>query len=285
MTARQQPTSAVAPVVDEAQITALLRGAGAIAAPSEGGIKRMQIDGSTFVAGDQLYPYNARTKAPAFTARIVEPVIEYQGFFFDKPHAEYASRPHMEGKFCKSYFDVDGQRREYAEDGTKCRECPVMPFLKTEDTPLGRKCQWKADLRLQIVPDSGELTGEEPVWVLTLPTTSVIEFKGTAREPVKGALTDKTFMHKLALLAVQQNADNPDLAVLKALTAYHQGLVVAQFRLPRATSADGSRTWPVIVADPIFIGEPDPEAPAIEAGPAEPRNVTPSSTQPDNLPF
>lgn len=252
-------------------ITALLRQGGAIAPPSQ--VNRIKIEGSNFIVGEQIFVYNTATKKPAFIARIVEPMEELQQFWFLPEHAQYAGRPDIQDRMCKSYFNIPGQERKHAEDGTDCSTCPFGPFVK--DPPYGKKCQWRGDLRLQIIPDSGILNGDEEIWTLNFPTTSVIEFKGTAKNPQVGSVSPTNFMHKLGKLA-QKNAqaagEDPQTAVMKALKSYYNGGVVAEFRLLPMSNRDGNNTWRVISLEPIQIVDVE-ETPALESGVAEDPNA------------
>lgn len=254
-------------VLSDDDLTALLQGAGMIekAATSN----RMKIDGANFVAGDVIMPYNSATKKPAFIGRLATPLREMNAFYMRQDEADYASRPHMGDKFCKSYGDIPEQGRQYAEDGTACRGCPFNPFVNVADTPNGRKCQWRGEMGVQIIPDSGILEGDEPVWLMDFSTTSVIEHKGTKKSPQTGQVSPFNFMVLLARLAQEQasaKGEDPQQAVLKALIAYRNGGVVGEFRLLGASSADNSRTWRIIHIRPIQIIDVE-EAPAIEAGP------------------
>jgi hypothetical protein len=275
------PTSALAlPQLTDADFTRALAEAGLIQSGPVSGVRRMQIDGSSFVAGDDIFVYNQATKQPAFTARLVGPLVQYQGFYFTEQEARIAGRPNMIDKFCKSFFDVPTQARKFAEDGTSCPECPFGPFLK--ETLTGKKCQWRADLELQIMPPSGQLTGDEQIWLLNLSTTSVIEFVGTARNQPAGSVSDLNFLQKLARMGAETTPDNPQQGAIRAMRAYQLGGVVAAFRLLSAQNTDGSIKWRVVSLDPVtFVDMPEPEeAPALAAA-----AIPVSNPEPDDLPF
>jgi len=263
-------TTAVAlPMLTDDEITRALRAGGVIEQASQ--TNRIKVDGAMFIAGEDMFPYNAAKPEPAFFARLVGPLRQYQGFYFDEDNARYANRPDIQDKFCKSYSDIPEQARKVAEDGTNCRDCPVNPFVS--DPPFGKKCSWRGELELQIIPESGQLTGDEPVWLLDFSTTSVIEFVGTKKAPTAGHVSPYNFMHNLAKLAATQAAqsgDDPGTAVLRAIDSYNRGGVVGGFRLLGASSTDGSMKWRVISVEPIQIIDldPEPEAPALEAGQA-----------------
>lgn len=257
-------TAVALPILDDNAITKALRQSGAIE-ESMGGA-RIRVDGSMFIAGEDMYPYNPAKKEPAFVGRLVGPMVEYQALWFDADHAKYANRPDIQDKYCKSYFNEPTQNRKFSQDGTECAECPFHPFVK--DPVFGKKCQWRGDLELQIVPESGKLEGNEPIWTLSFPTTSVIEFKGTKRDPVRGNVSQFNFMHKLARFASSQAAtkgEDQGQAILRAIESYHNGGVVAEFRLLGNTSDDNARTWRVISLEPVYILDVQ-AAPAIEAG-------------------
>lgn len=263
------PTNAVAVATLTAdEITALLQGAGVVDTANNT-FNRMKVDGSMFVAGDEVYPYNPVKGEPAFIARIVAPPDQYQGFWFNEKTATFANRPDMANRMCKSYYDVPNQARKFSENGASCDACPFNPFRPAPLEGEGH-CQWKGDLNLQILPPDGVLTGEETIWTLTLSMTGMIEWRGTRKNPSSGSASEFNFMHKLANFAVSQAAEwgvTPQEAIATALTSYNLGGVAAEFRLVRQQSDDKSRSWNVVSATPIYV-EPltEDSAPAIEAG-------------------
>ena len=252
-----------------AEITTLLRGENAI--DDEGQtFNRMKVSGSTFEAGDEVYPYNMKTDAPAFTARIIQPPEQYQGFWFTPEAADFAERPEIGNHMCKSYYDEPSQARKYAEDGASCDACPFHPF-KTPPAGFNGKCSWKGDLQLQIIPDDGVLKGDETTWTLTLSTTSMIELRGTRKEPVRGTVSDLNFMQKLSNFAqehmVEWGFTTPEEAIRAALTSYNLGGVAAEFRVLKATNDKGDRTWGVVSLTPVYVETNFDEAPVqLEAG-------------------
>lgn len=268
-TSSPSPTSAVVVATLTAdEITALLQGAGVVDTASNT-FNRMKVDGSMFVAGDEVYPYNPVKGEPAFVARIVAPPEQYQGFWFNEKTAAYANRLDMANHMCKSYYDVPNQARKFSENGASCDACPFNPFRPAPMDGEGR-CAWKGDLNLQILPPDGVLTGEETIWTLTLSMTGMIEWRGTRKAPSAGSASEFNFMHKLANFAVSQAeawSVSPQEAISIALTSYNLGGVAAEFRLVRQTTDDKSRSWNVVSATPIYV-EPITEevAPAIEAG-------------------
>lgn len=266
-------TAAVVPAApSQDDITAILRKLGGVETPTSE-FHRIKIDGSTFYLDDEPFVSNPKTGAPAFTARIVNVPEEYQALWFDEEMAVMAGRTGKTG-FCKSWFGNPAQAREWSEDGASCRSCIFNPF--TKDAPLGKKCQWKGELQLQIVdPATGQLR-DDTIWHLTLSTTAMIEWKGTSRDSVKGNVSDHNFIHKLAAFACAQNPDvDPNKAIYGALTALSLGGVVAEFRILRAQSSDGARTWSVVSATPVAIL-------AVEETPALPE---PDGAASDAIPF
>ena len=86
------------------------------------------------------------------------------------------------------------------------------------------------------------------------------------------------FLGGVAMLAQKQAAEwgvSPEAAVLKAITAYHNGGVVAEFRLLGNPKSD--MTYRTISLEPIAIIDV-PEAPALTEG-------EPAAEQYDDLPF
>lgn len=282
--------------MDDAAITAALQGRGLVQETPQN--YRMKIDGSTFIAGDEVYL--GRKDEPAFTARLVGPVAQYQAFYFTQDAAQIANRPDIADQFCKSFFDIPEQARRHAEDGTACGTCPFMPFIKdppfTGEPPAPRKCQWRGDIGLQIIPESGQLAGDEPIWTLSLSTTGIIEFVGTGKNPTAGSVSDYNFMHKLARLGTRKTPENPMAGLAAAIEAYNAGMVVVEGRLLTAQNASRSQTWRVPSFEPIEFFAPEatdtPAAIAAEVfaedlADGEPRNVTPAESDQlqSDLPF
>lgn len=234
-----------------ADVTDILRKMGILEAPRSD-FHRVKVDGTIFYFGDEPFVTNPKSGAPAFTARIIDSPEEYQALFMDAEHANYVGRPHMAGKFCKSHFDIPSQNRDFAEDGTSCRQCPLMPFKKAADIPAGlKKCQWKGDLQLQLVDAATGKLADETIWTLTLPTTAMIEWKGTAKEGMKGSISDQNTMHKLALLGATSNPEDPQTGIRDAVNALALGAIIAEFRALRAES--NGHNYTVISVTPIAI--------------------------------
>ncbi len=281
------PNSAVAlPTLSAADITALLRGAGAI---DDAGstFNRMKVDGSMFTAGDQVFPYNPNTGAPAFIGRLIGPPEQYQGFWFGEKAAIFANRAEDANSMCKSYYDEPSQARKFSEHGNSCEACPFQPF-HTPPPDMGGKCSWKGDIGLNIVPADGVLTGTEEEWTLTLPTTSMIEFRGTRKAPTAGSVSELNFMHKLALFA-QDHAqewgfNTVEEAVGAALTSFQLGGVAAEFRLLRAQNEDRSRSWNVISLTPVWVNTDFENLQQLGDGTDNGTEPVPEPTE-DDIPF
>lgn len=255
MTATPTPNSAVTVgTVTQDDLTEMLRDAGLIDQASEKR-NRLKLDGSTIWADDESYVYNIKKGDAAFSIQIIAPPEEYQSKFFDADTAALANRPEIEGRFCKSFYGVEGQDRRFSETGASCDACAWSPWVK--QTPDGgSKCGWRGDLLVKILPDEGDMTGDEQEWTLTLPMTSMIEYRGTRREPAKGSVSDLNFMFKLTMLAKSMASEwgvDERTAVVIGLTAYQAGGVVAEVRLPRGQNAKGDRSWTVISLTPTYI--------------------------------
>jgi hypothetical protein len=276
------------------EVTALLRGAGAIEDNSTGyGFQRVKVSGSTFTIGDEIFVSNPKTKKPAFIAQIVELPKQYQARYFDEEKAgdmELLSmmidpitgkdRSHLAGTFCKSYFDEPDQAREKNEKGDSCRSCVVSPFVRKTNVPEaagGKKCQWRGELLLRVL-DSEMKAVSEDVVMLDLSSTAMQEWQGFASEPVKGYVSELNFMQKLAQLAQTKYPDNPKVGIFKALTALKLGGVLAEVRaIP--TSSHG-KDFSVVSLTPIEILDE-----VAEGAPAIATSADPAPADADDIPF
>lgn len=252
--AKQTAVAQVAKELSQEELNKLLQGAGYASPPSERAA-RLKLDGQVFVASDtgDMYVYNPKQPSvPAFTARIVKPVEDYMAIFIDDSIARGFEREDLAGTFSKSYFQANPDRRTWPSDDVYDELARRTDLLDKDGKPL--KPSWKGDLLLQILPEDGTLTGEETQYILTLPTTSLIEFRGSSRDPEAGAISEFNFMQKLVRFAIA-GADgiDPSKAVLDALTSYAMGGVVAEARVGRAESKERNQSWPVIIFDPIHI--------------------------------
>ena len=282
-----------------ADILATLRALGMIEPERETSYNRVNVNGASFELGEDTFPTNQKTKAPAFYGRLLDLPDEYPGVFLTEDDAEILGRPEIAGKFCKSHYNPekypneassDGRTGAYAEDGTACSKCPIMPFVKKELSPLenNKKCQWRGDIKFQRCEQDGT-TLDERTWTLSLPTTAMIELKGARQEPDKGYITERNFMFRLVDLALATWPEmNPAAAIQRASIALASGGVVAAFRAIQFRNAN-SMSFPVVALEPVAIIEGlvnTPDTPALP----EPKNVTPSAPAPvgtdmDDLPF
>jgi len=100
------------------------------------------------------------------------------------------------------------------------------------------------------------LTGEETSWTLTLPMTSMIEWKGVKAKPSEGSATPENFIYKLSRYAEQHAAEwnlEPIEAIRAALTSLASGGVVAEIRIPRVTHPTNNNSWSVLSFTPIYV--------------------------------
>jgi hypothetical protein len=272
------PTTAIVPsTLTNEDLIALLGQAGVI---SQGGgeYHRLTLKAGVLETddGDMFPPLKGK---PSLTVRIVKPPVYYNAFFLsDKGEngsinaAEY-NRPDMNGRFCRKYDDP-------AEQAADTNPANTLYDEIAKDT--GTRGSFKADIQVQIVPESGTLTGEETVYTLTLSTTSVFEFRGSTRDPGAGSVSAENFLVKLAKFAVAETTEagadeaGQKTAVLNAMTSLRLGGVVADVYLLRAENDAKSMTWWVVSFDPIHVEPPDGGAPALGAG---------TAAASDNVPF
>lgn len=259
----------------EVDFTAALRDAGFLSAVSAGtDFNRIKVNGQNFeYNGEIIASYNAKTKEPALIVRIANPITEYQSMWFDKDGelARAVGRPGMAGKMCKSHFEDPNEARRFAMDGTSCDTCPVHPFMPKDQLPPeadGKRCAWKADVDLYILDKNEDGVLEETdktLYTMSMSTTGVIEFKGSSSKKssaLAGAVSEENFMVKLAKLGIQKWGEK---GILKALTYYQLGGVIAELRPLPASSNDGAFKYNVISFNPIEILEL--EAPTALPGP------------------
>ena len=180
--------------------------------------------------------------------RIVRPPEEYWAIWVDDEAAASVGQPDIAGTFSKKYLQADAQHRVWPSD-------EAFEQLKA----AGNKASWKGDMLVQVIPESGTLIGDETVYLLTLSTTSLIDFKGTSRTPSGGSVSTENFITKLSKFAQQQEGvTDPSVAVIDALTSLTLGGVAAEVRILRAENKELGRTWPVIVFDPIHVEKMEP---------------------------
>lgn len=263
MSAKPQPsedkTMMVATELTAAELTALLQKAGWAEQSVTDAPMRMKLEGSTLTTPDgEAYMYNPmKPSIPALTVRIVKPPEEYYAYWIDDEKARLIGQPELAGSYSKKWIHHDPERRVWDSDG-------VYDQLKS----LGLKAQWRAEMAVQVMPQNGALTGDEPIYLLDLSATSVAEFKGSWTNSEGGSVSEINFIRKLAKLALEQaaaNGEDQERALLNALTSLTLGGVVAEVRIIKAENKELARMWYVISFDPIHI-EPVNAEPVIEAG-------------------
>lgn len=227
--------------------------------------------------GDMFPPKQKRdgTPEPSLTVRIVSPPVYYNAIFLAADEKNGAvdagriGRDDLNGRFARKYDDPAEQQRDTN---------PANEIYDEIVRATGQRGSFKADMQVQILPDSGEFAGDETIYTLTLSTTSVFEWRGSSRDGgERGSVNDTNFIVRLAEFAINQakeaGADETTQkqAVLNALTALRLGEVVAEVYLQRAVSEkDPSMTWWVIAFFPVFVGDGGESAPALESGETEP---------------
>ncbi len=229
---------------------------------------RMTLKGGILETDDgEMFP--PRKNAPAVTLRIVKPPIYYSAFFLSEKeengsiNAAIIGRADLNGRFSRRYDDP----AEAAADTS-----PANEVFDEIAKATGQRGSFKADIQVQIVPESGQLTGEETIYTLSLSTTSVFEWRGSTRDPQAGSVSETNFIVKLATKAAQDaNEAGGDetaqkTAVLNAMTSLRLGGVIADVYILRAQDEGKTRTWSVLAWDPIHIEPPDGGAPALGAG-------------------
>lgn len=231
---------------------------------------RLKLEGGYLITDDgEMFP--PKKNGPALTVRIVSPPVYYNAFFLDASEANGAidaarvGRPDLNGRFCRKYDDP----AEQAKDQNPANEVYDQIAALT-----GGRGSFKGDMSVQIVPDSGELTGEEIIYTLSLSTTSVFEWRGSTKDRYGGSVSEKNFIVKLAEFAAAKAAEDggdemaQKTAVLRAMESLKLGGVIADVYLLRASDDKGTRSWTVISFDPIHV-EPIEETPALPTGGSE----------------
>lgn len=264
-----QGSTALAPsALNQDDFTALLQQSGLVET-STSEFHRIKIQGSTFYADDDILGVsNPKTGTPAFRAQLAGVPEEYQAMWFDQDGVLAAAigRPHLAGTMCKSYFNEPSQAREYNQKGDSCRSCPVGVFVKPSDLPEeanGMKCKWKGDFSLRLVDEDGTIS-DPTLYTLSLPTTGMIEFKGTSREPVKGSHSELNFMNKLVRFGAAQNPENEKAGAAAALTALSLGGVIVDVHADPVQASNGNRYY-VTRFEPVAIVDVT-ENPALPSG-------------------
>lgn len=260
--------------LDHDELMDLLGQAGMLPKGGDSSFRRMQLVSGILVT-DPDSPNEERWPPDktglAMRVRIVRPVKYYSAIFFgeqveinangafSKFDARDIGRPELNGKFAKKYDDTQDQAND---------EWSNLEAYEAFAHQTGQRGQFKGDIDLQIVPDSGEMTGDEPVFTLSLSTTACLDFRGTTKNRDGGIVQDKNFIIQLSELAAEQaikdggDKDVQRKAILDAFTAYRLGGVFAGLYVLTATNTDKSRSWSVPAFKPFHI-ELGQEAPAL----------------------
>lgn len=282
------PVTAVVPAsLDHDELMAMLGQAGMLPPPSAGNFRRMSLTGGSLITDpgqpdEESWPPSKR--GPTMTVRIVKPPVYYSAFFLATDEKNKAvdprriGRPDLEKRFVKKYDDPAEQAAdEWSNVDVYDELCRIT----------GNRGQFKADIQLQIVPESGQMTGDEPVYTLSMSTTSALDWRGTSKNPSGGVVQEKNFIVQLAELALAQaieagaDKDEQALAVVNAMTALRLGGVVADVYLIQTKSeSDPSIVWTVIAFKPVHIELGD-EQPALESGAVS----NDAASDSDDLPF
>lgn len=257
--------------------------------------RRMRLDGGMLVTLDaqgqteEMFPpkMNKGVPLPSLTVRIVEPPDYYNAFWLgpevdDRGNPtngfdpQRIGRPDLNKTFSRKYDDPG--RHEYRS--------PSDEVFEQVAQATGKRGDFKGDIKVQIVPDDGVLTGEEPIFTLTLSASACLDWRGTSKNPSGGVVQEKNFIVQLAELAVEKakeaglSQDQQSQAVLDALTSLRLGGVVADVYLLRASNDDGSRTWTIPAFKPVHIESVDQTAALPATAPSGDLAV-----DPDDLPF
>ena len=237
---------------NKALITEALRDLGLSNQQGEQTWGRAKINGTTLDLGDGNVFVGSNEENTLY-GRMIDVPLEYQGMWIEAGDASILHRPDAAESFCKSYYHIETQGGKHAEDGTSCDTCPVKPYIKREESPLpnGKKCSWRADVLFRWTDKMGQEQDSRD-FTLSLATTSVIELKGTSKEPVKGFISDKNFVHRLAEWGMQVfKDDDPKLAIAKIGAIYKSGRLIVSFKVVQKTG--GPRNFPVIVMEPVNV--------------------------------
>lgn len=240
-----------------AELTSFLQKAGYAAAPMSERMPRLSLKNGRLETDDgEMFVYNpSKPAVPAMTVRIVKPLEEYYAIYISEENARIMGRTELANTFSKKFMVHDDSRRVWDSD-LAFEDIKNYPGL-VDNFGKALKPAWKGDVLVQIVPEDGKLTGSEPVYILTLSATSVVEFKGSYSAPEKGYVSDHNFMQKLSLYAMDASTDRSKEALMRAitsaLTSYTMGGVVAEVRILPAENKDMGTTWSVVSFDPIHV--------------------------------
>lgn len=275
---------AVPQTLSPAELAALLQQTGDLPQASSD-FRRMRLDGGMLVTLDsqgeveEMFPpkFVKGVPQPALTVRIVEPPVYFNAIWLGAETDERGQptgavdpnrigRPDLNKMFSKRFDDPSKQAADRS---------PANDVYDDLVAVTGNRGGFKADLKVQVVPESGQMVGDEPVFTLTLSSSSALDWRGTRKNPTGGVVQEKNFIIQLAEFAASAAAEAggdagaQQLAVTNAMTALRLGGVVADVYILQAQNEDGSRKWPVIAFKPVHV-EPLEEAPALEAGGDEP---------------
>lgn len=295
--AKQTTAVAVATptVLTPEELTQLLLANGSLAQPTSD-FRRMRLDNGSLItlapSGDteSVFPprsTRAGVPEPSLTVQIVDPPRPYMAHFLGPEVNERGEptrafdptkigRPDLMRSFTRRWDNADDQAAD---------RNPANEVYDQVTALVGNRGSWKGDMKLRIAPEDGIFTGEEPVFTLSLSASSMLDWRGTSRDPMAGTVQELNFLVQLAQFAAAQaaeqgaDADGQRLAALNAQQALRLGGVVADIYLLRDKNDKGI-SWTVIAFKPVHVELPDANAALPEPTP-EP--VDPASDE--DLPF
>lgn len=261
-------TNAVAVTrIDRNEMMALLQQSG-MAQQSSSNFRRMKVEGGMLVTLDaqgeieNQYPpkFKGKDPLPALTVRIVEPPVYYNAIWLDADEsrggfdANRIGHPELNKSFAKRYDDPAEQAKDHS---------PANQYYDQIVEESGNRGRFQGDLKVQIVPESGEMTGHEQVYTLTLSPSAALDWRGTRKNPEGGTVQDKNFIVQLADFAVDAAieagvTDNAGMQkyILDAMTALRLGGVVADVYVLRAQNQDGTNVWQIPAFKPVHVEWP-----------------------------
>ena len=284
-----KPSTAVVPaLMSPDELQQLLEQSGMAPKASNAKFRRMVAQGGLIITDkgqpdEETWP--PVKNGPVMTVQIVKPPVYYNAFFLKVGGENGAidpnviGRPDLDKKFVKKYDDP----AEQAAD-----EWSNVDVYDDLQKYTGKRGKFAADIQLRILPESGEFTGEEPIYTLTLSTTSALDFRGTTSNPQGGIVQEKNFITQLGELAQTQALEagaKPEelaTAVLSAMTALTLGGVVAEIYLIQTTNPERpAQPYTVTAFKPIYI-ETGTALEALASGAEETNGL---ETDPDDIPF
>lgn len=292
-------------VMSPDDLTKALMAAGFLNKSANSDFNRITAKGSNLIYDKQVIAsYNEKTKEPALYIQLTDIPVEYQSMWFTKELARAVGRdgsvpgvPDISGRFCKSHFDDPNEARKYAEDGTECESCPVNPFKsyaslpqEAKDQDGASKCAWKGDIEFYILEKNEDGTfraDDKTLYTMSLPTTGIIEFKGSSSKksnPLAGSVSPEHFMVQLAKLGMEKWGQE---GLLKAHTYLRLGGVIAEMRLPMTETQDGTKTYNVVSLKPVEILEVSEQAALPDTSEKKPEAeaTTDEVIEDDDIPF